>query len=189
MTETIKEMQDRWTVNMAARYGAGHPRAGERIADVDAKYARDQFELGVRISDLIKAQAAQPRINEQQLQWLNRLQGAMTKEKLEQRNAAGEVVVPGEPSKRLYEPGSEYQRRLDKLRVRHENGENLSAEMATVEANFTRVGAELGPDFSEPTHQQRVGAREAGMGSFGPPSHVRALPTGQPTNTNMGGVV
>jgi len=161
MTETIQDMENRWTGLMAARYGAGHPRAGERMTDVDAKYAREVFALGVQISERKAAEAAQPQINQDQLAWLEQAQGATDKD-----------------GKRLYQPGSVYQQNLEAARKKVLEGGDIAGLRISTE------GAKLGPSFAPPTDHQRQLA--PGM-NFGPPSHVHSLPGVQPTNANIGG--
>jgi hypothetical protein len=164
MSETIQEMENRWAALMAARYGKDHPRSGERITDVDAKYARDVFVLGVQIDGLKKAAQAQPQINQAQLDWLNQAQGATDKN-----------------GRRLYQPGTVFQKNVDDARKLVLEGGDISGMRVSTE------GAKLGPAFAPPTERQRQVASEEKTGGFGPPSHVRALPQGQPTNTNLGG--
>jgi hypothetical protein len=165
MSESIQEMENRWAGLMAARYGADHPRAGERINDVDAKYAREVFALAVQIDGLKKAAASQPQINHAQLEWLNQAQGATDKD-----------------GKRLYQPGSKFAENIQAARAKVLEGGDISGlKLGGPE------GAQLGPLFAEPTEKQRQVMHEAGM-NFGPPSHVHPLLGTQPINTNQGGV-
>jgi hypothetical protein len=151
----LKEMTDRFAVMMAATYPQGHRFAGRRVYEVDGKYQREVMALAVEIEQAKEAEAAKPQINEGQLAWLNRLQGATDKS-----------------GQRLYQNGSDYKRKLDKLRERAFNGEDLTAEQGSVAQNFEKQGANFGPEFAPPTTQQRLVASEQKTGGFGPPNHI-----------------
>jgi hypothetical protein len=156
MSETIQEMEGRWALAMAARYGDGHRLAGQRIVDVDAVEARKVFALGTQIQERKAAEASRPQINIEQLNWLNAAQGA-TKN-----------------GKRLYEPGSQYQRSVDAARKTVLDGGDIAGMRLP-------AGSEQGPVFAGATARQRQAAHEAGMPVFGPPSHVHTSINQQPT--------
>lgn len=165
MSESIQEMENRWALLVSAK----DQRTGVRITDTDAKYARECMALRVQIEERKKAEASGPQINPQQLAWLNRLAGATDKN-------GQPLIKPGDPKT------AETARRLFNMRIRHANGEDLSAEMAQTEANFTAAGAKLGPEFAGPTTQQRQVGHEVGM-NFGPP--VNGSPGAGAINTQI----
>lgn len=123
MSETIQEMENRWTGLMAARYGTGHRQAGERIYEVDGKYAREVTALGVQIAERKAAEGPQGvQINREQLIWLERAQGAMSIEKRDPKNP--EIVL--EPSRRLTEVNPKYARNLAAARTKVFEGGDIS---------------------------------------------------------------
>jgi hypothetical protein len=79
MSETLKEMSDRWAILMSAT----DPKTGVRMCERDAKFARDTFALGVAIEERKAAEAPGAQIAEhqrKQLAWLERAQGARDKD-------------------------------------------------------------------------------------------------------------
>ena len=110
--ETLKQMQDRHALLMAAR----DPRTNERIFERDKKYAREVFALGVQIEERKAAEAARPQINQQQLEqiaWLNRLRGV--------RDADGKPL--------LFDTGPNgrtFRTKLDRAQAAIERGEDIT---------------------------------------------------------------
>src|ERR1700677_1853576 len=113
MSESIQELENKWAGLMAARYGAGHPRAGERIYEIDGKYAREVTALAVEIDTRKKAEASRPQINQQHLAWLELAQGATDKD-----------------GKRLYQPGSKYAENIQSARAKVFSGGDISVNIA-----------------------------------------------------------
>jgi hypothetical protein len=112
----LKELEDRWAVQMAAVYPPGHRHAGQRVFEVDQKYARATTALRVQIEELRAAEAARPQINAAQLAWLNRAQAAVDK-----------------TGKRLYQPGSVYERNVNAASAKVREGGDISGTIASTE--------------------------------------------------------
>lgn len=131
---TLKQMEDDWTLKMAARNSRG-----QRLFEIDARYRNDVTALGVQIAERKKAEAATPQISQDQLDWLNRAQGATDKD-----------------GRRLTENPA-YAKGLREAREKVFAGGDIAGMTLGVE------GAKLGPEFAQPTARQRALAHEAGF--------------------------
>lgn len=131
-TETLKEMEDRWLVLMAAT----DPKSGERIYARDLKYAREVTALRVQIEDRKAAEPARPQISEQQLKqlaWLDRAMYATDKN-----------------GKRRYQEmtpqGTTFRKNITNLRQSVLNGQPLPASVVeNTERDFAEKGITM-PD-------------------------------------------
>ena len=119
---------------VAARYGVGHPRAGQRIYEVDGKYMREVFALGVEIENMKAAEASRPQINPQQLDqlaWLERARGAVGKD--------------GKPLSQAISPEATlFRKNLHAVHVKLLEGGDISTTIADTETVFAQQGVKLG---------------------------------------------
>jgi hypothetical protein len=159
---TLKELEDKYAILRAAR----NPQTGAVLHDTNEKYRHEcqllALEIGKR-RDTEAPAASGPQINPDQLKWLNRAQGATD-----------------EHDRRLYVPGTPYFKNLNAVREHAMAGNDISKNIAATERVFAEKKAKFGPQFSEPTANQRQLAHEAGM-SLGTPSHVHTPPQVTPT--------
>lgn len=127
---TLKEMEDQWALQMAAT----DPKTGKRIVETDPKYARAVFALGVKIEEMRKAEASQPQLSDfqiQQLQWLERAQGA--------RDKSGAVV-----SQEMSAAATAYRKSLHQAQTAVFEGRDISSTIATTERDMAEKGWTLG---------------------------------------------
>jgi hypothetical protein len=185
--ETIKQMEDRWLVLMAAR----DPKTNERIAERDLHYAAECQALRVQIEERKAAETARPQISAEQLrqlEWLDRLQGArLTKTTWDAKTGKATTEVLGramdDPSPR----GSQFRENVEQARIRVYAGQALTAEqIAATEANITAQGVALpAPTVRlEPTLREKQLAAEGAHGPGMPPPHHYA-PLLQATSTRQ----
>lgn len=145
--QTLKQMEDDWYLKMAARYGKDHPRSGERIFECDGKYMREVTALAVQIEQRKTAEASRPQINQDQLNWLNRVQAATDKD-------------GKRPAQEISQKGTQLRKNLDDARQDVFGGKPLSAELiAGTEAEFARQGVTMPALTARPatTHRDMDG--------------------------------
>jgi len=115
---TITELENQWHLQMAAEYPPGHRFAGQRLFNVDPKYARDVTALRVRIEQMKQAEASAPQISPDQiaqLKWLDRVATA--------RDAEGKQLLFA-----MTTQGSALRKSLEQARQRVTDGKLLSQE-------------------------------------------------------------
>lgn len=131
--ETIKQMKDRWTLLLAAKHADGVNK-GRLVTETDPKYAREVFALGVQISEREAAENARPQISPrqlEQLQWLDRLEGARDKD--------GIVV-----SQTISEDATRFRKSLHEARTHVLEGRDISGSIASTERDAQAKGWTLG---------------------------------------------
>jgi hypothetical protein len=135
-TETIQEMEHRWLMLMEAV----DIKSGVRRFERDAKYARDVHALRVQIEERKAAEVSQPKINVDMLRWIDRVQGATTKDG---KRLAAETSPAGTATRI----------KLERARAQVLSGQSLSAEtIAATEADLKAAGAELPAVDPTPKH-------------------------------------
>ena len=171
MSESLKDMKDRWAILLAATQN------GVRVYERNLHYAKEVNQLGVQIAEREAAEVARPQINATQLEqlaWIDRMQAV--------RDING---------RRLTDSNFEFAQRVDKARARIYAGENLPQTLiSNTEADIVRIKATT-PEVverSEPTIAERQKAAEQSRGpglsiNATPPSHYVA-PV-QPTSARV----
>jgi len=133
MSESLKEMQDRHAILMAAT----DPKTGVRIYERDGKYQREVFALGVAIEDRKVAEAPGAQIAAHQLkqfEWLDRAQAARDKSgaRMTEQNISGTTH------------STEFAKNLDKARQSVIEGRLLTPEfISNTERNLAEQGATM----------------------------------------------
>lgn len=130
MSESIQEMEDRWTLANVARYDANHPKAGQRIVDADPKYAREVFALRTQIEERKQVETPGPQINQQQLDQLNWLQRV----RVAKGSDGKPLVLDRTPA------GSSFRLNVHRAEQRIGAGESINDLIAGTERDFTAKG-------------------------------------------------
>ena len=165
---TLQELENKLALLHAATYPAGHRFAGQRVSDVDKKYSREVFALGVQVEEMRGAEAKRVEISpdqNQQLAWLDRMATARDKD-----------------GRQLYfdhgQQGSALRNSIGHARMKLANGTSLSqAEAESIRQVAQSAGAHSYPE----TPVTRGGTPMLPPATFNPQAHLGS----QPINTTI----
>ncbi len=161
--ETVREMENRWHLMMAAT----DPKTGRRVAESDLRYAADCHKLRVEIEDRKAAETARPQISPTQLDqlaWLDRLQAARYTG--DDGKVLGRVVDDPTPK------GSKFRQNVELARQRIYAGGTLTSEqIAATEASIGSQKVAV-PEPSAPRVLSEREMRLAAEGSAGPGTNM-----------------
>ena len=175
MTESIKDLENRWHLLMAAT----NPKTGQRVYETNLQYQRECHALRTQIESLKAAEAvaaSRAQISPAQiaqLEYLDRLQGARDKD--------GKRVWSD-----LSPKGQQFRANVDQARQKIYLGGTLSdaqlaATQAVVEAQGATVPEPVAPRVLTARERQIAAESSAGPGTNMPPPH-HYVPLAQPTS-------
>ena len=144
--ESLRQLEDKWHLLMAATYPVGHRYAGQRVYEIDKKYALETNTLRVQIEERKSVEAARPQISPQQLEqlaWLDRCAGARSPD-----------------GRRLTDTNFEFAKNVDAMRQAVHAGRELKPAVITAtEAEFAKTKITM----PEPVQPRELTVKEKGL--------------------------